>query len=276
MLPNLLIIGAMKCGTTSLHNYLNLHPEIYMTQEKELDYFIEKKNYKKGLNWYKSKFNSKNSKILGESSPNYTKYPLFKDVPKNIFNLIPDIKMIYIVRDPITRLISHYKHNYTLGREKTSFEQCFNRLEKNNYIYSSMYYLQLSKYLKYFKKDNIYILDSENLLNNPVSTLKSIFDYLDVDRNFVSQKFHKKYHVSSVNIIHNKLGILITDKGFHIKIKKILPKFIYYLIFQKNAEIPEINNNTIESIKNCLSEDTIKFKRATGLSFPDWYIENNY
>ena len=68
MLPNLLIIGAMKCGTTSLHNYLNLHPEIYMQQEKELDYFIEKKNYKKGLNWYKSKFNSKNSKILGESS----------------------------------------------------------------------------------------------------------------------------------------------------------------------------------------------------------------
>ena len=49
MLPNLLIIGAMKCGTTSLHNYLNLHPECYMQQEKELDYFIEKRNYKKGL-----------------------------------------------------------------------------------------------------------------------------------------------------------------------------------------------------------------------------------
>ena len=120
----------MKCGTTSLHNYLNLHPEIYMQEEKELDYFIEKRNYKKGLNWYKSKFNSKNSKILGESSPYYTKYPLFKDVPKNIFNLIPDIKMIYIVRDPITRLISHYKHNYMLGREKRSFKECFNRLEK--------------------------------------------------------------------------------------------------------------------------------------------------
>ena len=83
-----------------------------------------------------------------------------------------------------------------------------------------MYYLQLSKYLKYFKKDNIYILDSENLLNNPVSTLKSIFDYLDVDRNFVSQEFHEIFHISSVNTIHNKMGILITDKGFHTKIKK--------------------------------------------------------
>lgn len=76
----------MKCGTTSLHNYLNLHPEIYMQEEKELDYFIENRNYKNSLNWYKSKFNSKDSKILGESSPNYTKYPLFKDVPK-IFSI---------------------------------------------------------------------------------------------------------------------------------------------------------------------------------------------
>lgn len=67
MLPNLIIIGAMKCGTTSLHNYLNLHPQICMSQDKEPEFFVEEKNWPKGLTWYESFF-PYTAKIIGEST----------------------------------------------------------------------------------------------------------------------------------------------------------------------------------------------------------------
>ena len=71
MLPNLIIIGAMKCGTSALHRYLGLHPEISMSDEKELNFFIEGMNWEKGLAWYESMFTGK-AKVHGESSPDYT------------------------------------------------------------------------------------------------------------------------------------------------------------------------------------------------------------
>lgn len=74
MLPNLIIIGAMKCGTTSLHSYLSLHPEIKMSRQKELDFFVDRYNWHRRIDWYQSQFKGK-AKIYGKSSPNYSKYP---------------------------------------------------------------------------------------------------------------------------------------------------------------------------------------------------------
>jgi hypothetical protein len=77
MLPNLVVIGGAKCGTTSLHHYLSLHPEIFMSHPKELDFFIEEANWNKGIRWYESKFKAPGKVIRGESSPRYTRYPTF-------------------------------------------------------------------------------------------------------------------------------------------------------------------------------------------------------
>ena len=74
MLPNLVVIGGAKCGTTSLHHYLSLHPEIFMSHPKELDFFIEEANWNKGIRWYESKFKAPGKVIRGESSPRYTRY----------------------------------------------------------------------------------------------------------------------------------------------------------------------------------------------------------
>jgi hypothetical protein len=87
ILPNLIVIGAMKSGTTSLHHYLGLHPEVHMSPTKELDFFINEKNWIRGLNWYHSQFKEKRP-IVGESSPNYTKHPTFSHVPENIYTLL--------------------------------------------------------------------------------------------------------------------------------------------------------------------------------------------
>ena len=79
MLPNLIVIGAAKCGTTSLHEYLNEHPEISMSSEKELYFFVEEKNLGKGLAWYESQFDP-SAPVRGESSPGYSAFPLYRGV----------------------------------------------------------------------------------------------------------------------------------------------------------------------------------------------------
>ena len=95
LLPNLMILGAMKSGTTSLHDYLNQHPDINMSSFKETDFFIEERNWNKGINWYSSYFDS-SYKINGESSQNYTKKHSFKGVSDKISQHIKNCKFIYI------------------------------------------------------------------------------------------------------------------------------------------------------------------------------------
>ena len=133
MLPNLVIIGGMKCGTTSLHYYLSQHPEIYMSRDKELDFFIEEKNWHKGIEWYESQFNVQ-AKVIGETSPNYTCRHCFPGVPKRMNELLPDAKLIYLVRHPIKRIVAHYLHNYSEGLESRDLEETLLDSETNQYL----------------------------------------------------------------------------------------------------------------------------------------------
>ncbi len=111
-LPNLLVVGAMKCGTSSLHNYLARHPDIFMSAEKELNFFTGS-NSGQSLDWYKAQF-PVDAPVRGESSQNYSKRhnPLFPGAAEAIKAVIPDTKLIYLVRDPIERYRSHKVENY--------------------------------------------------------------------------------------------------------------------------------------------------------------------
>src|ERR671915_544163 len=98
MLPNLIVIGAMKSGTTSLHNYLSLHPEIFMTEVKEPSFFTLEGNWWRGREWYEAQFPVA-AKIRGESSPDYTKHPRHAGAPERMHAMIPDAKLVYLLRD---------------------------------------------------------------------------------------------------------------------------------------------------------------------------------
>ncbi|MEQ1486826.1 hypothetical protein [Methyloglobulus sp.] len=96
-LPNLFLVGAMKSATTSLHNYLDLHPEIFMTKDlwKEPGYFVKEINFGKGIDWYLDLFkDAKNEKFLGESSVGYTRSPNYPGAPERIHDFCPNAKII--------------------------------------------------------------------------------------------------------------------------------------------------------------------------------------
>ncbi len=207
--PDFLIIGAQKSGTTSLHYYLSQHPQLFMPPTKELHFFDVK--YYKGVRHYLKYFllkkdiqqKRKNKRVFlqGESSPFYIMHPW---VPKRAFKYNPSFKIIAILRDPIERAVSHYKHNKSRGREKLSFsaaiqqEQSRTSLQKKrlflnpkagfykyrnySYLERGLYESQLERWRKYFQEDKILILQFEELVHHPEIALNKIYDFLELDR----------------------------------------------------------------------------------------------
>jgi hypothetical protein len=171
----------MKSGTTSLHEYLNEHPDIFMSAVKEPGYFAECMDYyPKDLDWYESLFKDvKEEVIIGESSTNYTKLPICTDVVDKIWEYNPEARFIYLMRNPVDRVISHYWHGVKYGDERNDALTAIK--QKQEYICFSDYATQLEPYIKQFGLDRIYILTFESFINDPVAELKSIFDWLGVD-----------------------------------------------------------------------------------------------
>ncbi len=121
-LPNLVLIGGLKCGTTSLHHYLNLHPQVAMSRPKELNFFVAELNWDLGADWYASHFDP-GADVRGETSPHYTNRPRLEGVARRMRELLDDVRILYAVRDPIERLLSHYVHNVGGGYESRPLEQ---------------------------------------------------------------------------------------------------------------------------------------------------------
>lgn len=203
MLPNLIVIGAMKSGTTSLHYYLNLHPQISMSEEKELDFFIEQKNWCYGQTWYESHFTGE-AKVYGESSVNYTNFPQVKNVPRRMYSLVPEAKLIYVLRDPLERIISHYIHSYANGNENRPFAKAI--LDPDGqYLGRSKYYMQLEQFLRYYPNPSILIITQEELYSNRGNALQEIFRFLGVDDTFSSSEFYEILNSSNEKRRQNKM-----------------------------------------------------------------------
>ena len=299
-LPNLIIIGAMKSGTTSLHYYLNLHPEIFMSRQKELDFFNKEKNWSKGIEWYRSHFVGQ-AKIYGESSPNYTNYLTWEDTPSRMFALIPNAKLIYVVRDPVERIISHYVHFYAARKENRSIEDALAKLEENPYVERSRYFWQLQQYLAWFSPANILVITSEELLNFPEQTMQQVFQFLGVDDNFKFEFDLKRnatdilrfgHHVTNSNFKFNtklhdssrKKRVTIAPDSVTAKtlsrITQLLPseirvhaKRVLYLPFSQKLEKPIISDELRQKLIDFLAEDINQLKTYTGRNFEEWNLQ---
>lgn len=182
-LPGFIVIGGMKCGTSSLFKYLNQHPQLFSSNYKEIRYFSHDEYYSKGEKWYRSQFpiikKNPNDSLTFEASPNY----LFSSKsPKRMANLIPNVKLIALLRNPTERAISHYFHDIKKGRIKRDILDAM-KIEGTLYRPVGMYKEQLERYYNLFDSDKILVISSESFFEDPVKTLKDIYLFLDVDPN---------------------------------------------------------------------------------------------
>jgi hypothetical protein len=190
--PNLIIIGGLKCGTTSLHHYLNLHPEIEMSRPKELNFFVEELNWPLGRDWYEGHFDA-SAPVRGESSPHYTNRPAFAGVPARMREILgDDVRLIYVVRDPIDRMLSHYLHNVGGGYDDRPLEEALADPD-SSYVSRSRYHFQLLPYLETFGPDRIEIVSREELKDGRAQAMRRAFEFLGVDPAFVSSQFEREW-----------------------------------------------------------------------------------
>jgi hypothetical protein len=192
-LPNFLVIGAMKAGTTSLYHYLKEHPEIFMPAVKELDFFSERGNWHRGLDWYRKQFKSANDAIaIGESSATYSKHPIVPRVPERIAELLPDCRIVYVLRDPVERIRSHYQHQVALGSERAPIEEAV--LRDPGYLTCSSYGQQVEQYARYFPRERLLLITSEDLRDDRQATVRRVYEFLGVDVDVIPRTLSHEYY----------------------------------------------------------------------------------
>lgn len=284
-LPNFLLIGAMKAGTTSLYHYLKAHPQVYMSPVKEPEFFVEESNWRRGLDWYRKQFASAgpNAVAFGEASTVYTKYPRLQGVPQRIAALIPDIRLIYMIRDPITRIRSQYQYRVAQGAEKAPFEQAV--FENPNYVEWSRYALQIDQYLEHFPRDQLLIITSEELRDARQDTMRRVYQFIGVDANFtpldLDREFYKTNQCASRSVIP-----LWLRKG----LKKYFPASKRAVEFELNsrqifnrlrhrtensvdrAHSFEISEAVRKRLEHLLAEDVQRLRGYMGPDFDGWGI----
>jgi hypothetical protein len=191
VLPNLVVIGGLKCGTTSLHHYLNLHPEIAMSRPKELNFFVAELNWPLGAEWYAAHFDP-SATVRGETSPHYTDRPRVEGVAERMRELLPHARVVYMVRDPIDRMLSHYLHNLAGGYDDRPLEEALAGTD-TAYVDRSRYAFQLEPYLESFGRDRIEIVSSEELKGERADVMRRLFEFLGVDPEFASPEFEREW-----------------------------------------------------------------------------------
>ncbi len=195
-MPNLIVIGGLKCGTTSLHHYLNLHPEIAMSRPKELNFFVEELNWGLGADWYRGHF-PESAKVRGETSPHYTNRPRFEGVAERMSELLPDdARFVYMVRHPLDRLLSHYLHNVGGGYEGRSMEEALAD-PACAYVQRGLYMLQLEPYLAAFGAERVLVVTREELGSERDKTVRRVFEFAGAEPGFTSPEFDRQWETGS-------------------------------------------------------------------------------
>jgi Sulfotransferase domain len=197
--PTFIVIGAPKAGTTSLYHYLRSHPDVFMPKRKELEYFSFERNWRRGFEWYLNHFaRGGGASAVGEVSPAYSTYPSFVGVPQRIASLIPDVRLVYLVRHPLERMRSHYQQRYISGVERRPIAEA---LWDPFYIDCSSYSFQIEQYLEYFPRERLLVVTLDRLSAHGQAAMADVYRFLGVDSDFSSPALQERWNVSAGRLV---------------------------------------------------------------------------
>lgn len=222
-----LIIGSMKCGTTSLFRHLENHPQIAACKIKEPNFFTSKENLEKGFDWYQSlwDYDVNTHKFAIEASVNYTKIPRLPNAAEKIRQIADDkainFKFIYIIRNPIERIESHCTHDLEAQWSKR-FKHEIRYGIPYPAVEISQYARQIDEYYKRFPKDSIMLLDFEDLKANPQSLLKMVCQFLEIDPSFNFENASSVYNSTKGKSVANPRWLTV-EKYMIYPFLRLLP-----------------------------------------------------
>jgi hypothetical protein len=277
VLPNLIIIGAGRCGTSSLHNYLDAHPDISMSNPKELDLFT-RPDWREQLPWYESHFREPTA-IRGESSPTYTWHPIRAEVPQRIASVLPDVRFVYLVGDPIRRIASQWVHMRSFN-ERATLDDAVRDPDRpdNEFIAPSRYGTQLERYLEVFPADRIRVVDQDDLRTRRVETLRALFTFLGVDPDVPLNGVEREYNAGADKrrmtparfwLWHNlvRRAVLRLPAHYHRPAeRRLLP------VFSLPIEKPALSDGRRAALAAVLRPEAERLRELTGQPFAGWSV----
>jgi len=266
----------MKSGTTTFHEYIGKHPHVFMSPKKEPAYFVEEYGWSNGEKWYLNLFTAvKEEQIIGESSTDYTKLPRFQGVPKRmvVFNL--EARLIYIMRDPIKRTISHYWWRVRFNGESHSMLEAIK--EEPYYRAVSNYAMQLRPYIELFGLDNIKAITFEQMVKDPVATMRDVFDWLGLEPciempDVEVQKMATPTQIDQVRG-RGRLNSLRYSKFWNAtgalvpaRVRSVLKRAAV-----KTADTSEVSTDAVERwLRPIQQEEVQQLSTMLGREFPEW------
>jgi len=271
-LPNLVVIGAMKCATTMMYEILRTHPEIYIPEIKEPNYFSKIQSKFGGLindndeHWieYRNLFCGADPgvKYIGEASTDYTKYPHCAGVPSLIKQHLGQPKLIYMVRDPVERTISHYKHS-RIKFGKNYYNSIATAVVQDPILIdTSKYFMQLEQYWSVFGRENIYIIQFEKLISDFDDQIAKLAVFLDLPVVYWDPKLvmsNSSSQLANSRMYRGYLGPVFEVFGF---MPKPVKDFFRGLL-PKHDDIA-ITAEERNFVKKLLAPETEKFNYAIG------------
>lgn len=178
-LPTFLIIGAMKSGTSSLREYLRGHPDVWLPPADELHFFIDAGEWHRGLDWYRAQFAGAGDAIaVGEKSPTYSMLPEHPEVPPRVVAVVPDVRLVYVVRHPVERLVSHWVHNVHQGIETQPLARALRADPR--YLDTSRYARQLAAWADVVDRDQLLVITTDQLEADQAATMAAVARHLGV------------------------------------------------------------------------------------------------
>lgn len=254
-LPTFLLIGAMKAGTTSLFHYLGAHPQVATPQYKAPEFFIEEANWHRGLDWYRRQFPPVGADVVavGEASNSYAKYPRYPGVPQRISALLPEARLIYVVREPVTRIRSHYQTRVAEGSEKAPFAEAV--FSNPIYLDYSRYAMQLEQYLAHFRREQLLVITSEELRGQRAATMRRVFAFIGVDPDVTPEELSRDFYVT-------------TERAAHSPVPIGLRKFLKHR-FPSTRRFKEFETNTLGALRRIAGRTSERPRPTAHVAIPD-------
>ena len=277
MLPHFVVIGAMKSGTTSLHEYLRTHPMVFMPAVKETHFFdATQGNWHRGLAWYESQFRGASpGDVVGEASPGYTRHPAVPGVAGRLASVLPAARLIYLVRHPIDRMRSQYQQNALYEGERQPIDEAL--LGNPHYADCSRYAMQLDQYLEHFPPEQILVITSEALRTRRRDALVQVFEFIGVHAEWMPPNLDQEAHQSIETRSRGAVGRLVRRVPGHGRLADAVPEKVLTL-WRRAATRPvapdafAISDDTRRRLEEQLAPDVARLRRFLGNDFDGWGI----
>lgn len=276
MLPNFFLIGAMKGGTSSLWQYLRSHPQVAMSTAKEPSFFVDN-NWYRGFAWYEGFFPADPDGLVavGEASTGYTKYPVLRGAAPRIRRHVPSARFIYVVREPVDRMRSHYVHELRSGVERLPLERAL--VEKPHYLDTSRYAYQLERYLEHFPLDRFLLLTSDDLRHRRLETMRRVWAFLGVRDDWVPPNLQEDYHRSEAQLglrrtarrLHGRTPVRAIARLTPVPVKRLSHLLTMRRFRPSRFDVPE---DLRGRLRDALAEDVARLRGYMGDGFDGWGI----